>query len=370
MRLLSWSFPLVLVIACEPAASTPDTASTTAPAGLDILGGGSHSMDGLVETVLGTSADGLDVPRDLAFHTVRGGELYVLNRADSSVTILFDADTDQPVGEHYRGANNVHFTAQPSALAFNDAGEYASIHEEDQPTQGNLTPADFMGPTLQSTDLAYFDGAWASHLDMLHNSPDGMGIAWERDRVFWVFDGYHSSLTRYDFHDDHGPGGTDHSDGEIGRALEGEVSRLPDVPSHMEVDHDTGLLYAVDGGNNRVIVVDTATGTKGGSVGPNYDGIRDMYALEDVEFWTLIDGDAAGLVAPSGLALHEGMLFLTDNATGIVHAFDLDTGEAIDWLDTGRGEGALMGITFDDQGRLYGVDAVQDEVWRIEVAEG
>ncbi|MEC9466031.1 MAG: hypothetical protein VX834_09620 [Myxococcota bacterium] len=113
-------------------------------------------------------------------------------------------------------STNSHFLAKPSALAFGENGAFASIHEEDEITQFD-TPWDFMGPTLWTTEFALFDSGHLSHIDMLHNTPNGVGIAWEVDNVYWVYDGHHGSLTRYNFNQDHGPAGTDHSDGVVYR---------------------------------------------------------------------------------------------------------------------------------------------------------
>ena len=44
---------------------------------------------------------------------------------------------------------------------------------------------------------AIFNGDHDSHLDMLHNSPDSAGIAWERDNVYWVLDGAHRIARAY-----------------------------------------------------------------------------------------------------------------------------------------------------------------------------
>src|SRR4030095_8086057 len=191
---------------------------------------------------------------------------------------------------------------------FAPAGRVDTRHETHERTQGEQTPPDFMGPTLWLSDLAFFDAGEASHLDMLHNSPDGMGIAWEKDLVFWVFDGWHSSITRYDFVHDHGPGGTDHSDGIISRYVEGDVERMPGVPSHMEVDG--GLLYFADTGHARIAVLDTASGTPGGNVGPNYDNCV-MFAMDGAMLTTLVDGGTMGMTAPSGLGIHDGLVFVT-----------------------------------------------------------
>ena len=199
-----------------------------------------------------------------------------------------------------------------------------------------------MGPTLWPSDLDDFDAGHGSHLDMLHNSPNGVGIAWETDNVYWIFDGYHESLTRYDFARDHGQGGADHSDGEVIRYIEGEVGYEDDVSSHLVYDPDTALLYAADTANGRITVLDTASGELGSRIGPNYDGI-DQYEADDADFWTLIE--EPDLTKPSGLEIHEYIIYVSDYASGTIFAFDLD-GEVVDWLDTGLGEDTLMGMAF------------------------
>ena len=69
-------------------------------------------------------------------------------------------------------------------------------------------------------------------------------------------------------------------------------------------------------------------------------------------------------MARAWVLLHDGLLFVTDNQTSRVLAFDLD-GELIDWVDTGLPEGSLMGITADSGGRLLVGDAVGDRVLRV-----
>jgi sugar lactone lactonase YvrE len=70
------------------------------------------------------------------------------------------------------------------------------------------------------------------------------------------------------------------------------------------------------------------------------------------------------LEAPSGIALHEGVLYVTDNATSQISAWTLG-GELIDTLTLDIDTGGLMGLTFDDQGRIYVVDAQTDRLLRI-----
>ena len=177
-------------------------------------------------------------------------------------------------------------------------------------------------------------------------------------------DGYHGSLTRYDFRGDHGLGGTDHRDAEVTRFVEGQIGYVPDVPSHLVYDEETGLVYAVDTGNNRIVALDPTTGTDAGPTAPNYDG-SNQRATVNSDLWTHIDGAAVGLVRPSGLEIHECFMFVSDNATSTIYAFTMD-GELVDWLDTGLPSGALMGMAFDPaDGSLFIVDAMADNVLRI-----
>ena len=354
------------------AGCTPGGNGDDDDAGVPILGDGSHSIDSLQMETIATEDDGLFVPRDLEFHPQRPDELWVVNRGDNSTVTLLDAGTDDQAAV-YRGntGGSAHFLAQPSSLAFADDGTFATIHETDDLTQGpNGTPWDFMGPTLWTSDLDIYDGGHGGHLDMLHNSPNGMGIALERDRIFWVFDGQNSSLTRYDFADDHGPGGAFHGDAEIQKHAADEVRWREDIPSHMVFDPSSDLLYVADTGNNRIAVHDTTSGERGNNYGPSYDVSADMqYEIVGGDCSTLIDGEAIDAMGrPSGMALHDGLLFVNDNRTARIWAFDLD-GALVDYVDTGLDDGSLMGMAFDSEGSLFVVDAENDEVLRISLKD-
>ena len=350
----------------------------TEPVGLDVLGAGSHDLAMVNIEVLATAADGLNTPVDVAFNTRSPDQLWVVTYQDDSLTRLDGADYSNAWTSGSPGSE--HFMRRPMSMAFSDFGNFATAQDTDELTQGNLTPEDFMGPTLWD-DSDRFDGGHGGHLDMLHNSPLGGGIAWETGNAYWYFDGYNSSITRYDFVDDHGYGGAYHGDGIIRRHVEGEVSRTEGVPSHLEYDASTQLLYIADTNNGRIAVLDTTTGRDGAFVGPNYDG-ADQARAEGTEMSTLVNGDVLFLVededgeptiqdtnlsAPSGLALSGGYVWVTDNDNSRILAFDM-SGLLVDWIELNRPAGSLGGIDVDAEGRLYVADMVAEEVLRISAA--
>ena len=139
---------------------------------------------------------------------------------------------------------------------------------------------------------------------------------------------------------------------------------VPGVVSHVVYDPARHLVYAADTGNDRIAVLDPATGTDVGATTPNYDGCVQT-KMDGATTWTLVDGASYGLVAPSGMETKDDMLFVSDNATSMIYAFSMD-GSLVDYLDTGFPSGTLMGMAFDPtDGSLYVVDALTNRVIRI-----
>jgi hypothetical protein len=347
-----------------------DTDTDTPPGeGVAVLGGGTHDLASVTVEVVLDGDDGLNQPTDIEFHPDDDNEAWITNHGDDSMVIVSGALGGSPSVSRRHVITSNHFLAKPSALAFSyDVPFMATAHDEDQPTQGDPglggTPADFMGPTLWTSDSAIFDGGDASHADMLHNSPSAMGIAWQSQHVYWVFDGYHSSITRYDFVEPHYLGGTDHSDGIIERWVEGEVSRLPGAVSHLAFDPDSDLLYIADTGNGRIAILDTTTGQEGELYGPAYDSPF-QYHWDGAVITTLVDGAKLGLSQPSGLELTDGYLWVSDSLTSTVFALDPATGAAIDWLPLEREAGAIQGLEVDADGNLWVADVHANEVLKI-----
>lgn len=350
----------------------PAPPSGTLP--LAILGSGTHDMSLLTAVVLAERADGLRRPTDVEFDNMGGGSLLIPNQDDNSMSTIDGAMTASPVvskiGDFTTGR---HFNARPTAVAFGPEWDgypsFAHAPDQDQCTQSLLglctEPDGFMGPTWHSTRPDIFDAGHGGHLDMLHNSENSVGVAYEgAGSVWWIYDGSHGSLTRYDFRSDHGPGGSDHTDGVVVRFLDGVLGYVPDVGSHIAYDTATDLVYAADTENNEIRVLDATSGTLGADLEPNFDGSVQKF-MDGATSWVLIDGAAHGLVMPSGLELVGSTLFVTDYATARVFAFDL-AGTLLDWFDTGGIPGSVMGMEVGADGDLYLADPAGDRVVRIE----
>jgi hypothetical protein len=319
-------------------------------------------------TVIGTAADGLSAPRDLEFNPNAPEQLWTYNTTIHGVVIYFDPGTPMQTAEVRVDAYGQHFMAFVSSAAFGDNGNFASCQESrNEWNVGPQPPDDFMGATLWSSDLDIFavigqefppNGPEGSHLDMLHQSPLCMGIAHESGNAYWAFDGSAGNLVRYDFVDDHGPGGGDHSDGIIRRYVDVDVTRVANVPGHMELDHATGMLYVADTGGNRIMRLDTATGTNTGTLPGDWDG-ADYTGWEGADWQVLV----GGLSSPSGVALDDGRLFVSENGTGDIIAFDLD-GTELGRMSTPAT--LLMGITIGPDGKIWYADPGANEIVRVD----
>ncbi len=362
---------------------------------------------------------------DLDFNPFRQGELWVLYRQPysgepceesnpqslgcqlmpSRVVVLSAADGENPQAEVKDDGNAWHFMRLGTSLAFADDDSFATVSEA---RTGNWMdhPADFMGPTWWSSDPEIFGvdfGLNGSHLDMLHGTPRGMGIAhdpteWdvvgeiETQPVFWAFNGEAGALDRYDFKEPHEPGGEDHSDGTLHRYVEGQLKMVPGVPSHMAFA-DLGLgapaeglygrvrtfenggsrsgkrwaLYVADSGNQRIVRLDTTQGTLGALFATADPQLAEPRMVEDATLEEVVPRGT--LTLPSGIAVAGDLFFVSDAQTSVIHAFDLE-GQELGRLDTGLSPGALAGLAVGPDSRLYLVDWNQGKVLRIEPREG
>ncbi len=322
-------------------------------------------------TVIANATNQVLTPQDLDFHpnSSRKNELWILNKGQqntgsSTVTISNAGKSGQTTDRRIDG-NAWHFMSLSTALAFSpennnfatSPGVYDANHNGGAP---------FTGPALWSSDMSVYaqnagPGTNGSHLDMLHESPYSMGIAHEKDNIFWVFDGDASQIVRYDFKSDHGPGNANHDDGEVKRYIGLTVSRKAGVPSHMVIDKATGWMYICDTGNKRILRMKINSGTKKRDLPLLYETLASREEIENPQWEVFADTD---LVDPCGIDVVDNRLFVSDNSTNKIIAYQLDTKKELARIQTTAT--GIKGIKVGPEGKLWYVDYSSNEVVRVD----
>lgn len=326
----------------------------------------------VVITEIVNSDDEVNRPTDLDFHPIlTKKELWIVNKdaeftGGSTVTIS-DAGEASQDSEWLRDGNAWHFMSLPTGIAFSDNQNFATSHGIFDANHDGGTP--FTGPSLWSSDPAIYaqpSGGNGSHIDMLHATPNGQGIAHESANRFWIFDGYNGDIVMYDFNEDHGPGNDDHSDGEILRYADESVSMDPqeDVPSHLAYDKETDWLYVVDHGNQRVFRIDTKTGTIGGV--PSFGPFEPLAQYNNVTGYTWEPVVTTGLEEPCGIAVIDDRMLVSDYATGEVIIYDISSLPATELTRLETEAEGIMGITLGPEGKIWYVDHDAETVNRID----
>ncbi len=337
---------------------------------------------GFDETIIADASDDLNVPRDLEFHpnSNRNDELWIVNRATDSVSIIHETGPGNQWSENRQDAYAYHFMEEVSAIAFGSQSsefdfQFGTAQESRNTYNGQSSPNNFMGPTLWPSSLSHLavehqgdDSLLGSHTDMQHESPNGMGIAHDSGNAFWYFDGYYSDLVYYDFQADHDTGEDDHSDGIVRRYSDIVLTRWADTSSHMVLDKGSGILYISDTGANRVLWVNTDD-TSVSSTNIYNDNSR----MEPLEEYSEVTGMEWGVLAtgfsrPSGIALDGDTLFISQNGNGKISAYDLSSnGKSATEIKTVQtSANSIMGLEIGPSGKLYYVDAGLDEVIRLD----
>jgi hypothetical protein len=336
---------------------------------------------GFDEILIADSTDNLNEPRDLEFHpgSSRSDELWIVNRATDSVTIIHDTGLSTQWSEHREDSNRNHFMEEVSAIAFGAYSnefdyQFSTAQESRNTFNGQGSPNNFMGPALWPSSLSHFavenqnGPLLGSHIDMLHESPYGMGVAHDSENAYWYYDGYYGDLVYYDFQEDHDTGEDDHSDGIVRRYSEISLSRSAGTPSHMVLDKDSGILYIADSGSGRVLWVDTddptTTSTNIYNSNTRMEPLHEYSSITGVSWGVL----ASGMSRPSGIALDGDTLFVSTNGNGQIRAYDLGTTPTTATLlqTVNTAASKIMGLEIGPDEKLYYVDGFQDKVIRLD----
>lgn len=309
---------------------------------------------------IANSTNSVTSPTDLDFHPILSkNQLWVLNKRTESIggnTVIIDnaGETNQSSISKTDG-NAWHFMSLPTAIAFSTNGNFATSTAVFDANHNGGQP--FTGPALWSGDLSIYaepSGGNGSHLDMLHVSPYSMGIAAEKDNVFWVFDGYSNDIVRYDFVDDHGPGNSFHGDGIIHRYNDFSVAKDPNrkVVSHLVVDDN--WVYVVDYGNQKVFRIELNTGTLGNtpSFGP-FESVAEYKYVTGYNTEVLVD---SGLIEPAGIDVIGDRMIVSDYSNGEIIIYDISVTPAVELGRIATLAQGIMGIKIGPDGRIWYVD--------------
>ena len=334
-----------------------------------------------VEVIISDISDDISSPTDLEFHPGRVNELWVANKATDSITIVHNTGLDNQTSETRLDVNRNHFLEEVSAISFGSYHpefdwQWGSAQESLNTYNGQGNPNYFMGPALWPSSLDHFavenqnneDGLLGSHIDMLHESPYGVGIAHDYDNVYWYNDGYYGELVRYDFMMDHDTGGHNHSDGVVQRYSEIQLNHSYGTPGHMVLDKETDILYISDAGGDRVIWVNTNDTTY-----QTENIMNDSSRLETLSEYSRISGVEWGVLIegvnrPSGIALDGDQLFVSLNEDNSIVSYNLnsDGKSAVEVAIINTSASSIMGIEIGPKGHLFYVDNARDEVVRVD----
>ncbi len=333
-----------------------------------------YLTDPLVYTTIANSTNSISMPKDLDFKP-NTNELWVANYGTSSggnVVIIYNAGQLNQSSQYRKDSHTSHFMRYTSAIAFGDIGELASTGEIQNTSSPSST---FMGPSLWTSDTniyaKVFQNAWVnglplgSHLDMLHQSPFAMGIAHDSAKIYWVFDGHNGDLVKYDYVADHSPGYDNHSAGMIWRYSDVNLVRTPNVPGHMILDKVSGWLYIVDNGNNRLLRVNTNTGTISGTLSPP------ATAPEPLAGYWAVSGITQQVVATytsqhCGIDYANNRLIVSNYSNGDIRIYDTSTPTPTQLGVIVTGQPGIMGVKIGTDGKIWFVNNTLNTVVRID----
>lgn len=325
---------------------------------------GSFFSGSLTFNAVADEDDFIDKPTDLDFFPIAGkNELWICNERSQeqggSLTILSNAGKSNQTINQMIDTNAKESMALPTGIAFSDNGNFATTSGIQDIYQNEGT---YAGPTLWSSNeelLAQSSDEIGLHIDMLHGSPFSMGIAYERENIYWVYDGYNKEIVRYDFQNNNGIGTTDFSDGII-RRYPINIKRNETIPSHMVLDESSNWLYLVDNGNQRVLRLDITSGQYIQTLPETNEPLAEHTLMGNFNWEEVITND---LESPSGIEIFEDRLLVSDYENGNIIIYDVNTFIELGRIETGSA--GVCGIKIGPEGNIWYTNRLENKIYKI-----
>lgn len=326
------------------------------------------STNSFTFNIIADASDQIDTPRDLDFHP--NGDLWIINtgteNGGGSTVKITNPGTSSQNSLWQQDGNAWHFMSLPSGIAFSNNGNFATSTSVYDANHNGGSP--FTGPTLWSSDPAIYaqpSGGNGSHIDMLHESPNSMGITSQEKNIFWVYDNYNKDIVMYDFVDDHGPGNDDHSDGRVLRYQGMGLDAInTTITCHLKLDKAKKWLYFIDGGNQRIIRLDINSGVKG--TAPSWGPLETLAEYSKMIGYTWEIVINTGLNEPSGIEIIDNRMIITDHANGDIVFYDISTIPAVEIGKIQTNEPGIMGIVLGPDGKIWYANHALNKVVMIE----
>ncbi len=324
-----------------------------------------------LSTVVASSVNELETPRDLDFHPIlTRNELWAINKgtenSGGSTVTINNAGFLNQISQWKQDGNAWHFMSLPTGIEFSENENFATSTGVFDANHDGGEP--FTGPTLWSSDpLIYAEpsGFNGSHLDMVHESPHCMGIAAEKENVFWVTDGFSGDIVRYDFAGDHGPGHSDHSDAIVRRFP--QVTFQADASFHVisdiVYDKNTDMVYYCDFGGQRIVRLDATSGTFLENL-PPHEFVVEYSSYTNPFFNTFV---STGLLEPSGIDVVGNRMVVSDHANGDIIIYDISGSTGVELARIPTGTPGIMGVKIGPDGMIWYVNANTNEIVRLAI---
>ncbi len=328
---------------------------------------GSYLLADPIFTTIATSSNQISSPNDLDFYPVLSNyQLWVINKGTESsggnVVIINNAGKPNQSSTKKTDGKALHFMSLPTAIAFSDNGNFATSSGV---LDANHGTGHYTGPTLwDPTVFAVPNSGNGSHIDMIHQSPLSMGLAYDHDNAFWVYNGFYNTLDHYDFQTPHEPGGSDHSDGIVKRYADISLNRIDDnIVNHMVLDKPNHMLYMVNNGSTQIIRMDANTGTTGSNFSLYGESIAGHSIVSGVTQSVVV---STGLLQPSGIDVIGNRMIVSDYSNGDIIIYDISGASGIELGRIHTGFPGIQGVKIGPDGKIWFVNQIENKVMRVD----